>query len=58
MQATAKEWQRAQKSLRPCAEQPERRPEFPRFLRRLYAARPSLMPTVYVPSPVVVARKV
>jgi len=35
-----------------------RLPEFSRWFRWLYAARPSLMPTVYVPGPVVVARKV
>ena len=29
-----------------------------RWFRWLYAARPSLMPTVYVPGPVLTARKV
>jgi len=38
--------------------QPERRSEFPHFLRWLYAARPSLTPTVYVPGPVLVAHRV
>ncbi|MEK7668260.1 MAG: hypothetical protein AAB409_06395 [Gemmatimonadota bacterium] len=56
--ATARERERGQESARPRAEQPERHFEFPRLLRWLYAARPSLMPTVYVPGPVVVARKV
>lgn len=56
--ATAREREPAQGSSRPRAEQAERHFEFPRFLLWLYAARPSLMPTVYVPGPVVVARKV
>lgn len=58
--ATAMERERTRGSSRSHAEQPqpERRSEFPHFLRWLYAARPSLTPTVYVPGPVVVARKV
>jgi len=36
----------------------EHRPEAPKFVRWLYRARPALMPTVYVPGPVVAARKV
>lgn len=58
--ATAMEMERIQGSSRSRAErpQPEHRSEFPRFLRWLYVARPSLTPTVYVPGPVVVVRKV
>ena len=58
--ATAMERERTQGLSRSHAErpQPERRSQFPHFLRWLYAARPSLTPTVYVPGPVVVARKV
>jgi hypothetical protein len=62
MQATARamERERTEGPSRSRVEQlqPERRSEFPHFLRWLYAARPSLTPTVYVPGPVVVARRV
>ena len=60
MTATAMEMERTQGSSCSRAErsQPKPRSEFPRFLRWLYAARPSLTPTVYVPGPVVVVRKV
>jgi hypothetical protein len=43
----------------PMPRQAQRLPvERSRWFRWLYAARPSLMPTVYVPGPVSVARKV
>jgi len=58
--ATAMERERTEGQSRSRVEQPppERRSGFPHFLRWLYAARPSLTPTVYVPGPVVVARRV
>ena len=43
---------------RPGTAQPSRHAEAPRLLRWLYGVRPALMPTVYVPGPIVVARKV
>jgi len=36
----------------------EHRLGMPKFVRWLYQTRPALMPTVYVPGPVVAARKV
>jgi hypothetical protein len=58
--ATAMERERTEGPTGPRVErlQPERRSDLPHFLRWLYAARPSLTPTVYVPGPVVVAHRV
>jgi hypothetical protein len=60
LMATAVEMGRTEGSSRSRAERPQSEPrsEFPQPLRWLYAARPSLTPTVYVPGPVVAARKV
>jgi|APFre7841882590_1041340.scaffolds.fasta_scaffold61606_3 hypothetical protein len=62
MQATATAMERKSTEGPSCPRvgqpQPERRSDLPHFLRWLYAARPSLTPTVYVPGPVVVAHRV
>jgi len=58
--AAARNWESVTATSRPSGPRTQSRQpvEHSRWFRWLYAARPSLMPTVYVPGPVVVARKV
>lgn len=62
MQRTATAVNREYAGSSPHLPVPRQAPRLPvqrsRWFRGLYAARPSLMPTVYVPGPVLIAREV